>query len=225
MSFDGMRREIIMETLFAKLSGPPMVFQFTADMAQGDVTLSNVSDTTGMLVGMPINGDGIEENALLATIEPEVTMTLPATKDVSGSAITQGFQTTARRLSIAFEEADMPSMYLLDQGEEHPPRESMRPYLALMHCELFIFSKAGEDPNAVPATALNNLIDAIEMTLNPTGSQPGGGLRQPLGLHGVHYCRIEGEIQKDPGHANRIAGAIVPIRIAAAFGLVTAPQE
>lgn len=209
-----MNRELVMETLFARLQQPPMVFAFTADTTTGDVTLANVSDTSGMLVGMPLSGPGVEPGATLASITPTVTMSLPGTADQTASPLTQGFQTASRRLAAPPEEADMPAMYLLDNAEEHPPRESGRPYLAVISCDLVIFSTAGEDPGTVPASALNNLIDALEKALYPTGSQPGGGLRQSLGLSGVLYARIEGEVQKDPGHDGRLAGASIPLRIA-----------
>lgn len=217
-----MNRELVMSTLFTRLQQPPMVFNFTADTTTGDVTLANVSDTSGMLIGMPISGDGVADGSVLATITPTVTVSLPMTADRTGSALTQGFQTASRRLNHAFQEADMPAMYLLDVAEEHPQRGASSAYLMLMHCELWIFSKAGEDPDAIPAAALNNLIDAIERALNPTGNErPGGGLQQTLGLKGVWYCRIQGEVQKDPGHDGRLAGAIIPILIQVAPSLDT----
>jgi hypothetical protein len=218
-----MNRELVMATLFNQLQAPPMIFGFTADLATGDVTLANVSDTTGLLEGMPISGDGIEDGAVLATITPTVTLSLPATADVTTSALTQGFQTASRRLAHAIQEVDMPAMYLLDKGELHPERRSSNPYITIIQCELWIFSKAGEDPDPAysPATALNNLIGAVEQALTPSGSQPGGGLRNPLGLQGVHYCRIEGEVLKDPGYDGRLAGAVIPIQIAASSILDT----
>ena len=216
-----MNRELIVSTLFGRLQQPPMVFEFTADTTTGDMTLANVSDTSGMLVGLPVSGDGVADGAILAAVEPSVTLSLPCTADRTASPLTQGFQTASRRLAHATQEVDMPAMYLVDVGEDHPPRESTRPYFALIYCELWVFSKAGEDPESVPATPLNNFLDAIEKALNPTGSQPGGGVRQPLGLQGVQYCRIEGEVQKDPGHDGRLAMAIVPLRIAVASNLET----
>ena len=220
-----MNRELVMETLFARLQQPPMVFEFTADTTTGDFALANVSDTSGMLVGMPISGDGIASGATLTAIDPVVTMSLPATADRTASPLTQGFQTASRRLASPPEEADMPAMYLLDIAEEHPPREASRPYLAVISCELLIFSTAGEDPSTVPASALNNLIDAVEAALYPTGAQPGGGFQQSLGLRGVQYCRIEGEVQKDPGHDGRLAGVAIPLRIAVFPYLETKPME
>jgi hypothetical protein len=95
-----MNREVIMSALLDRLTAPPMIFAFTADTATGDVTLSNVSDTSGLMLGMPIAGDGIAEHAYVATIDPAVTMTVPATADVTASAVTQGFQTVSRRRCI-----------------------------------------------------------------------------------------------------------------------------
>jgi hypothetical protein len=208
-----MNRELIMQTLFNFLQQPPVIFPFTADTAVDDVTLANVSDTTGLLVGMPINGPGVPDGATLATIAPTVTLSQPATDAGIASPLLQGFQTAGRRLQQAAEEADQPSMYLIDVAEEHPERESRKPYLVNIRCELWIYSTAGQDPDAVPATALNNLIGAVEQLLTPSGSQPGGGFQQRLGLEGVNSCRIEGEVQKEPAHTARLAHAIIPIRI------------
>jgi hypothetical protein len=205
-------REVIMSALFTLVTGPPMIFQFTANTATGGVTLGNVSDTSGMLIGMPLTGPGVPEHTYLATITPSVTLSQAATGDFTAAPMTQGFQTATRRLAHAIEEADMPALYLLDIGEQHFPRQSNVPGAIVLDCELWVFSDAGEDPNAVPATELNTLLDAIERAIDPP-SQALGGRRQNLGLHGVHYCRIEGEIQKDPGHNGRIAGAIVPLKI------------
>jgi hypothetical protein len=207
-----MNREVIMSALFDLVTGPPMIVAFTADTATGDVTLGNVSDASGLLVGMPINGPGVQEHSYLATITPSVTLTLPATGDFTASPMTQGFQTATRRLAHAIEEADMPALYLLDIGEQHFPRSASSPGVIVIDCELWVFSDAGEDPNAIPATELNMLLDAVERAIDPLANAP-SGRRQNLGLHGVHYARIEGEVQKDPGHNGRIAGAIIPIKI------------
>lgn len=215
-----MNRELIVSTLFDRLTRSPMIFNFVADLTEGSPDLANVSDTSGMLVGMPIAGDGVPLDAVLATIEPGVSLSLPATKDVTASPLTQGFQTVDRRLSHALDEVDMPALYLLDIGEEHPPRPSREPTRIGIQCEVWIFSRSGEDPSAKPSTVLNIMVDALERALDPPHDSP-TGIRQDLGLHGVLSCRIEGEVQKDPGHAGNLAGAIIPIRILAAQGVRT----
>lgn len=207
-----MNREVIMSTLFALLTGPPMIVSFTASTATGSVNLGSVSSTAGLLAGMPVAGPGLAEHTYLASITPTVTLSQAATANTTASPLTQGFQTASRRLGYAIEEVDMPALYLLDIGENHLPRQATAPGWIIVDCEAWVFSDAGEDPSFVPATELNMLLDALQRAIDPGPTAPLGRL-QNLGLHGVHYCRIEGEVQKDPGHNGRIAGAIVPIKI------------
>jgi hypothetical protein len=216
-----MNREVVMTALFDLLTGPPMVFGFTADTTTGDEVLANVSDTTGLMLGMPISGPGIAEHSLIVDLSP-LTLSQAATGDNTAAPLTQGFQTASRRLQHAVEEADMPAMYLVDIAEDHFPRQSNEAGRIVISCEVWVFSDAGEDPAAIPAAELNNLLDALQTAIDPPGNAP-LGRRQDLGLKGVHYCRIEGEVQKDPGHNGRIAGAIIPIRIMVAQGVDNYP--
>jgi len=207
-----MNRETIVGALLSKLSGPPLVVPFTADTTTGSATLTNVSSTAGLMVGMPVTGDGVSDGAAVATVEPAVTLSLPAIADRSAAPLLQGFQTVERRLRDPNAEQDMPALYLVELNEVHGYRESMRAMLVELNCEAWIFTRVGADANAVPAAMLNTLIDGVDRALS-AGMQ---GFRQNLGLHGVHYCRIEGELQKDPGHSAQTAMAVIPIKIAAA---------
>ena len=215
-----MIREIIMGALFDRLTSPPLVFNFTADTTTGDVTLANVSDPTGLMVGMPVAGDGLPADAAIATVTPTVTISLPAVADRTASALTQGFQTTARRLADVNAEQDMPALYLIELSETHPPLDLPgRPPRAVMiefETEAWIFTRVGATENAIPAAMLNTLIDGVEAAIYPQD-----GSRQNLGVHGVHFCRIEGQIIKDPGHSGPIAGAIIPIRISVGLSAET----
>ena len=207
-----MNRETIIGALLSKLTGPPLVVPFTADTTTGSATLTNVSDTAGLMVGMPVAGDGVSDGATIASVTPAVTLSLPAIADRSAAALLQGFQTTARRLRDPSAEQDMPALYLVELNEIHGYRESTRGVLIELNCEAYIFTRVGADDNAVPAAMLNTLIDAVERALYPTPTH----FRQNLGLNGVHYCRIEGEVQKDPGHSAQTAMAVIPIKIAVA---------
>ena len=207
-----MNRETIVGALLSKLGGPPLVVPFTADTTTGSATLTNVSSTAGLMVGMPVTGDGVSDGAAVATVEPAVTLSLPAIADRTAAPLLQGFQTVERRLRDPNAEQDMPALYLVELNEVHGYRESTRAMLVELNCEAWIFTRVGADQNAVPAGMLNTLIDAVEHALYPLP----GSLRQNLGLHGVHYCRIEGELQKDPGHSAQTAMAVIPIKIAAA---------
>lgn len=215
-----MGRERVAQRLFERLTSAPMVFNFTADLSEGSDQLANVSNRSGMLVGMPIAGDGVPLDAVLTAVDPDVRISLPATKDRVASPLTQGCQTTERRLSHALDEVDMPALYLLDVTEEHPPTVNREPKRIALNFEVWFFSRSGEDPGSVPATVLNTMIDALERALDPAHDSP-TGLRLNLGLHGVLSCKIEGEIQKDPGHAGNLAGAIIPIRVVVAQSQAT----
>lgn len=204
-----MNREIIMTALFDKLTAAPLVYNFTADTTTGDLELANVSDPSGLMVGMPVVGDGLAEDAVITQIDPVVTVSLPAISDRSASPMTQGFQTAARRFADPKFEFDMPALYLVEANEIHPSRGSNEAALIELNAEAWIFTRVGADQNAIPATTLNNLIDGIERALYPTPI----GFRQNLGVTGVLYCRIEGELTKDPGHNGAIAGAIIPLKI------------
>jgi hypothetical protein len=204
-----MNREIIVGALYALLTGPPLVVAFTADTTAGSATLANVSDTAGLMVGMPVAGDGLSEATSIATVTPTVTLSLPAIADRSGTPLLQGFATVGRRLVDPGAEQDMPALYLVELSELHGYRASNAAALIELNCEVWIYTRAGAEANAVPAATLNTLIDAIERALYPTPA----GYRQNLGVAGVHYARIEGEIQKDPGHSGPLAMAVVPIKI------------
>jgi hypothetical protein len=207
-----MNRETIIGALFSKLTGPPLVVAFTADLATGSATLTNVSNPTGLMVGMPVAGDGVSDGATIATVSPAVTLSLPAIADRTASPLLQGFQTTARRLRDPAAEQDMPALYLVELNELHAYRGSTSGVVVELNCEAWIFTRVGADANAVPAAALNTLIDAVERALYPNGTH----FRQTLGLNGIVYARIEGELQKDPGHSAQTAMAVIPIKIAAA---------
>lgn len=203
-----MNRETIVGALLSKLTGPPMVFGFTADTTAGSTALANVSDATGLMVGMPVAGSGLSPETTIAALSP-VTLSLPALLDSTATALVQGFLTTGRRLVDANAEQDMPALYLVELNEMHNYRQSNAPALVELNCEVWLYTRVGAEANAVPAAMLNVLIDALERALYPTPT----GFRQNLGVAGVHYARIEGEVQKDPGHSGHIAMAVVPIKI------------
>lgn len=213
-----MNREIIMTALLARLTAAPLVFPFTADLTTGSTALANVSDTSGLMAGLPVSGDGVSDGTTIVGLAPPA-LSLPAVADRSGSTLLQGFQTTARRLRDPSVEQDMPALYLVELNELHGYRESTRAMLVELNCEAWIFTRVGAAENAVPAAMLNALIDGVERALSAGPTQ----FRQNLGLNGVHYARIEGELQKDPGHSAQTAMAVIPIKIAVAQHLDNFP--
>lgn len=221
-----MNRELIYETLFQYLTAPPLVFSFAADITAGDTVLNNVSDTSGLLLGMPIWGQGIPAHAVLASLDP-VTLSAAPTQSLGGVALGQGFQTIGRRLRPVAEVARQPALFLVEGDEEYPAlggstqRQSNVPAIITLEAFLWVYARV-TDPDALPSAVLNALLDGIDKALLPPATAP-NGVWQNLGLSGVLSVRVEGRPIRDGGHFDGQAGARVPIAIRVAQGFDTAP--
>lgn len=95
---------------------------------------------------------------------------------------------------------------VVQKGYDSPPKQTLEMRIAIYT------ESPGLNPldqtGIVPATQMNNLLDALNVSLNPdimTGKQTLGGL--------VAHCWIEGKIFKDPGDLDGQGLAIVPVKI------------
>ncbi len=126
---------------------------------------------------------------------------------VSASA---SFATTSRRLQLWSNVApsDRPALFLCERGGTYARAGEAVPESVTLNVDIFLYTDAGKDQSAVPATTLNNLIDAVDAALAPdalTGLQTLGGL--------VSHCWIEGRIMKDAGDLDGDGIAVIPVRI------------
>jgi hypothetical protein len=214
-----MDREMIMQALLQKLTAPPLVFGFTADLTEGNVHLSGISDQSGLGLGLPVFGPGLSSDTVIATLAPDVTLSQPPTQTTAGASLTQGFQTIGRRLVDWAEVNDQPALFLVDGNELWPPRPSDKPAMVDLGAWAWVYSKAGQDPDAEPAIALNRILNAMTDALRPPR-----GFLQNLGLTGVIHARIEGDMEKDAsGLLDGQVIARVPIKILVAEGFATRP--
>jgi hypothetical protein len=222
-----MNRELIMQTLFARLTGAPLVFNFTADTAAGDPVLFNISDTSGLAVGMPVFGPAIPAGTTIAALTPVVALSNPAAAAQAGIAMSQGLQTYGRRLKPWTEVAAQPALFLVQANEtfpglsDIPARQSSVPARIELLAYAWIYARAA-DPDSVPDTLLNVLLDALEQALDPPPTAPTGRW-QSLGLSGVLHARIEGELLRDGGHFDGHAVCRVPIAVRAVQGATIQP--
>ena len=219
-----MNREFIMSTLFARLTSPPLVFPFTADLTAGDIRLANVSDTSGLFLGMPISGPGLVAGTTLATIEPDVTLSKPVNSGGFAVLLTQGFATTGRRLLTLSEVTNLPALFLVEGNETHPgpnqgfPRApTTRPQMITLDPYLWIYA-SNPDPNGVPNAIINVLLDGIDKVMLPAD----GRFPQNLGLRGVDHCRIEGKTLRAPGSDGTV-NARVQLAVEVIQGVDTVP--
>jgi len=106
------------------------------------------------------------------------------------------FKTASRRLKIWSDvnASDKPAVFLAQRGEIYGQGSEATPQKVILKADIYIYTNIGKDPNIIPATQLNGLVDAVDTALagSPvTGQQTLGGL--------VSHCWIEGDIVLDPG--------------------------
>jgi hypothetical protein len=180
---------------------------FTADTASGTATLANPSTTAGLFVGLPVFGVGIPRGAVIQTIAP-LTLTLPATATATGIAMTTGFLTFGRRFRHWTDVTAQPALFLRD-GDEELEYHNIILQRQTIKAEIWIYSRAGDNPDMAPATALNNLLDAVQSAFAPDSPMTGrftlGGL--------VEWCRLAGSILKSPGDLDGQAIALADVEI------------
>jgi hypothetical protein len=199
-------RETVMTALLNALTTSVQT-NFTANTNVNSVTLDRPSTMAGLFVGLPVFGAGVPRGAVIQTLSP-LTISLPATANGGSVALTTGFLTFSRRFQFWNQVSAQPALFLRD-GDEDQQYLNIILSRQTMKAEVWIYSKAGENPDIAPVTALNNLLDAVDAAFSPDDPQTGrftlGGL--------VEWCRREGKVLKDPGDASGQAIAVADIEI------------
>lgn len=199
-------RETVMTALFNTLVSSVQTI-FTADTEAGSTVLSNPSTSTGLFVGLPVVGGSIPRGAVIESLSP-LALSDDATANARGVTFTTGFLTTGRRVQMWSQVAAQPALFLRDSDED---MEYLNGILQkqTINAEVWIYSKAGADPDIAPVTALNNLLDAVQSVFEPDDFISGrftlGGL--------VEWCRLSGSIMKEPGDLDGQAIAIADVEI------------
>jgi hypothetical protein len=122
-----------------------------------------------------------------------------------------GIVTASRRLrhwdDVSPEE--QPALFQT-QKEQAPEQKYGLPPKWRLYADLYVYVNSGQDPLAVPAIALNEMIDAIEAAI---AADPVSGVQTLGGL--ASHCWINGKIETDEGVLGAQAVAIIPIEILA----------
>jgi hypothetical protein len=130
----------------------------------------------------------------------------PALTGSAGAATTWAIP-VGRRLKLWTEVPLQPACFLTVHSEDDAYTSELTPSKTTITGDLFVYFKT-TDPDAVPATDLNNILDGIDAAIKPspvTGKQTLGGL--------VSHCRREGRVMLDPGDLDGQGLAIIPIKI------------
>lgn len=115
------------------------------------------------------------------------------------------FQTLGRRVLHWSQVANQPALFLRRIGMSDTHTGSMP--ITTMECELWIYSKAGENPEVAPDEGLTVLEAEVRDSFAPDDQNRFtiGGL--------VYWCRIEGRSDISPGDQGPQAIARIPVRI------------
>jgi len=108
-------------------------------------------------------------------------------------------------------ETQMPFLTMLKTGEQRSRQSEGLPALTI-NAHVFVYLSAGMDPEDVPNTAMNTLLDAIDAVVAPNGADVLNGNRQTLGGL-VSHCYSFGPVFIDTGDIDGKAVAAIPFQI------------
>jgi hypothetical protein len=199
-------REAVMTALFNALVASVQT-SFTANTTLSSVALGSPSTSIGLFVGLPVFGTAIPRGAVIATLSP-LTLSLPATANGTTVALTTGFLTFSRRFKYWTNVTAQPALFLRKADEElRYPNTVLQEQT--IKAEVWIYSKAGENPDLAPDIALNNLLDAVQAAFAPDNRMTNrftlGGL--------VNWCRMVGKVEASPGDLDGQAIAVADVEI------------
>ena len=120
----------------------------------------------------------------------------------------QTFGYASRRVKLFSDLPALPALCQAEHDEVHVQTAGLEPKRTLGAA--WMIHHATADPDAVPASVNNAILDAVETALAPDSAD---GCCTLGGL--VAHCWIEGEVFKDPGDLDGQALLIVPIKILA----------
>ena len=108
-------------------------------------------------------------------------------------------------------ETQMPFLTMLKSGEVRGRQSEGLPTLTI-NAHVFVYLCAGMDPEDVPDTAMNTLLDAIYAAVAPSGADALNGNKQTLGGL-VAHCYPFGPVFVDTGDIDGKAVAAIPFQI------------
>ena len=108
-------------------------------------------------------------------------------------------------------ETQMPFLTMLKTGEARGRQAEGLPTLTI-NAHVFLYLSAGMDPEDVPGSAMNAVLDAIDTAVAPSGADAVNGNRQTLGGL-VSHCYPLGPVFIDTGDIDGKAVAAIPFQI------------
>lgn len=108
-------------------------------------------------------------------------------------------------------DTQMPFLTMLKTAERREREDEGLPTLVLEY-HVLVYTSAGMDPEDVPDTAMNALLDAIDAAVTPSGTDLIGPNKQTLGGL-VSHCHPLGNVFIDTGDTDGKGVAAIPFEI------------
>ena len=120
------------------------------------------------------------------------------------------FATYSRRPKLFADAPALPALYMGQIPEHYEyPHGTATPAMVTMEFGIWIYGNFAEDPNVIPDTAFNNLLDLLDTTM---GGYAVNGQPQTLGGI-VSHAWIEGEVLRAPGWLNGQGEVFLQIKV------------
>lgn len=203
-----------MKALLAHLTAAAQI-TFTGDTEAGSQVISNVDMAIldALVEGLPVFGAGVEKGATIESIDPQArtcTLDLPISTDGTAAPFSIGFLTTGRRVKHWDQVQQQPALFVRRTGMIDTADHGSGFITTGIEGEIWIYSNAGQNPNAVPDDTLAALEELLRRSLKADGDY-GDTFFTLGGL--VYWCRIEGQSDISSGDQDGQAIARLSVRI------------
>lgn len=124
------------------------------------------------------------------------------------------FPTVGRRLTdpTTIGDGNYPGLFLIKPTERTERASGSLPSKRIMEFYACVYTNVGDDQNAIPADAIDDLLDVIDIALAPGPADQLRGGRQTLGGL-VENCIVDGNIDIGPNDVLAKGQAVVPITV------------
>lgn len=178
-----------------------------ADTHANSNVLANVNAQGNLYLGLPVVGPGIPPLSIVTNLSP-LTLSQPATANASQASLQNGILFSSRRLIPWDDCKEQPALFVRDTDEETEYSQIIFQRLTI-GAEIWLYSNLGQNPDLAPVIGLNYLLDAVQAAM--ASDDP---MQQRYTIGGlVFWCRISGQIKKDPGDLDGQAIAVIPVEI------------
>lgn len=143
---------------------------------------------------------------MTATSREAILTKLFAVLSATGSFVTIGRR---NRDPESLNATETPALFMVEHSEDYDRKTSSLPAIRRITVKAIFYRDIGADLNAIPATDINNILDALDVALLPDDPMTNrctlGGL--------VQSVQIDGTIEKAPGDVTGKSLAVVPLKI------------